>query len=244
MRVIRLYVNQNLALHHEVTLDDAALHYATNVLRLNENSSLFLFNGDGFDYSCEILSIKKKTIELKVIEKIQVNNESSLVTNLLLGISKSAHMDYAIQKSVEAGVSNIYPICMQHTVYKPSTKSNRNKYQHWKKVIISACEQCGRAKLPSLLDIAELTSMNKLLDQNLGLVLDRNASKSITSIDNPVPSVIWLLIGPEGGLTNKEISLAIEKGFQPVRCGPRVLRTETAAHTALICAQLLWGDYQ
>ena len=244
MRVVRLYVHQNLALHHEVTLGDAELHYATNVLRLNKNSSLLLFNGDGFDYSCEILSFKKKTVELKVIEKIQVKNESSLITNLVLGISKSSHMDYAIQKSVEAGVSNIYPICMERTIYKPSTKSNINKLQHWKKIIISACEQCGRAELPSLFNIAELTSISKLHDGDLGLVLDQNASQPITATDKHAPSVIWLLIGPEGGLTNKEISLAIEKGFQAVTCGPRVLRTETAVHTALICAQLLWGDYQ
>ena len=75
-------------------------------------------------------------------------------------------------------------------------------------------------------------------------MLDQNASKPITAIDIPDPSVVWLLIGPEGGLTNTEIALAIEKGFRAVTCGPRVLRTETAAHTALICAQLLWGDYQ
>ena len=244
MRTVRLYVNQKLRLHHEVLLDEAALHYASNVLRLNNNSSLRLFNGDGYDYFCEILSINKKTIELKVIKKIQAKNESPLITNLVLGISKSSHMDFAIQKSVEAGVSNIYPVCTERTIYKSSIKSNNNKLQHWNKIIISACEQCGRAILPNLYDINDLTGINYLLDTDLGLVLDQNATQSIITITNPVPSVVWLLVGPEGGLTNTEIKFAIEKGFQAVTCGPRVLRSETAALTALICAQLLWGDYQ
>lgn len=244
MRAVRLYVNQILRLQHEVLLDDAALHYTSNVLRLNKKSSLLLFNGDGYDYFCEILSINKKTIELKVIKKIQAKNESPLITNLVLGISKSSHMDFAIQKSVEAGVSNIYPVCTERTIYKSSIKSNNNKLHHWNKIIVSACEQCGRAKLPTLYDINDLTDINNILDPDLGLVLDQNATQSIITITNPVPSVVWLLVGPEGGLTNTEIKFAIEKGFQAVTCGPRVLRSETAALTALICAQILWGDYK
>lgn len=243
MRVTRLYVNQNLEMHNEVMLDEATLHYAANVLRLNKFSSLTLFNGDGFDYACEILSFSRKLIRLRVYEKKQINNESPLITNLLLAISKSSHMDYAIQKSVEAGVTNIYPIYTERTVYKPNNKSS-NKFTHWKRVIVGACEQCGRAQLANIYNAIKFSEINDLNENELGLLLDQNSPRPISAVKYSSPKSFWFIVGPEGGLTNKEIEYAINvKGYQSVRCGPRILRTETAAHTIIISAQLMWGDY-
>ena len=242
MRVIRLYVNQGLALNNEFNLDDATRHHAMNVLRLNKNSSLILFNGDGYDYPCEILAFNKKAVDVKVTGQIDAVKESPLATNLLLAVSKSSHMDYAIQKTVEAGVSDIYPVVSERTVTKLSTKSKANKHQHWQRIIISACEQCGRATLPALHEVTDLTCLKNLRSNERGFVLDANSNQTLSKFSQEILQSVWLLVGPEGGLTRPEINLAQTKGYQFVAFGPRVLRTETATLSVVICAQLLWGD--
>ena len=140
--------------------------YALNVLRLNKHSNLIIFNGDGFDYVCEILVCNKSNLRVKVSEKRTLNNESPLKTHLYLGISKSSHMDFAIQKSVETGVTSIQPVMMERTVSKSSNKSLANKHQHWKRIIQSACEQCGRATVPELQESIELHDIEPLLPGN------------------------------------------------------------------------------
>ncbi len=243
MRVIRLFTsNHLLSSSSELELDERTRHYALNVLRLNKHSNLIIFNGDGFDYVCEILVCNKSNLRVKVSEKRTLNNESPLKTHLYLGISKSSHMDFAIQKSVETGVTSIQPVMMERTVSKSSNKSLANKHQHWKRIIQSACEQCGRATVPELQKSIELHDIEPLLDNELGLVFDSNSSQNIQSLKLCAPKVINLLIGPEGGLSEREIQQALQKGFQAVHCGPRVLRTETAAVAAVLLAQREWGD--
>jgi 16S rRNA (uracil1498-N3)-methyltransferase len=242
MRVVRLYTPQDLAPDIELVLDDTIRHYAANVLRLNKHSSLKLFNGDGFDYSCDILKISKATLRVEITEQVKLNSESSLKTHLYLAISKSSHMDYAIQKSVEAGVSIIQPITTERTVSKITTKSADNKHQHWQRIIHSACEQCGRAIIPKLLPACDLDQIEIIKKNEYGLLLDAASEETIRSLNINKPSYIKLLIGAEGGLSENEVKLAVHKGFQAVRCGPRILRTETAAVTAVLAVQLIFGD--
>jgi 16S rRNA (uracil1498-N3)-methyltransferase len=144
MRVVRLHTRQRLAPNLELELDDEIRHYALNVLRLNKRSSLRLFNGDGHDYACEIIEYSKAILRIKITEKLTLYSESLLTTHLYLSVSKSSHMDFAIQKSVEAGVTNIHPIITERTVSKSTDKSAENKHQHWQRIIHSACEQAGR----------------------------------------------------------------------------------------------------
>ncbi len=242
MRVIRLYTCQHLAPDLDLELDDETRHYATNVLRLNKHSRLTLFNGDGFDYTCEILDCKKSILRVNILQQLKLNNESPLKTHLYLGVSKSSHMDYAIQKTVEAGVSSIYPILMERTVSKASSKSLENKHQHWQRIIRSACEQSGRAVIPNLSEVSELTAIAPCLENEYGLLFDIHSKQNMQSLEIKKPASIKLLIGPEGGLSSNEIEFALQKGFHAVNCGPRVLRTETAALTAVLLAQQEWGD--
>ena len=242
MRVIRLYLDQNLAKGDVVKLNDANRHHAINVLRINKKSLLKLFNGNGHDYTCEILTCNKKTIELKITGEKIIEKESSLTTKLFLGVSKSTHMDYAIQKSVEAGITSIHPLITERTISKLSEKTRSNKVQHWHRIIINACEQCGRAVIPTLHDIAVPADLPDLLADEYGFIFDSDAHQSLIDFSQDTITSLCLLIGPEGGLTKSEISSAIEKGYKSVMIGPRVLRTETAALSATICSQLLWGD--
>ncbi len=242
MRVVRLYTQQSLAPELKLELDNTVRHYALNVLRVNKRSSLKLFNGDGCDYPCKILECSKTMLRVKITEKLALNNESLLDTHLYLCVSKSSHMDYAIQKAVEAGISNIHPITSERTVSKTSNKSTENKQQHWQRIIQSACEQCGRATIPKLFPTCEFNEIDELNTNEHGILLDASSDLTMNSLKIDNPSSIKLLIGPEGGLSENEMKTASLKGYQAVRCGPRILRTETAAVTAVVLAQQLWGD--
>lgn len=244
MRVVRLYTQHLLAPGSKLELEDNIRHYALNVLRLNKRSSLTLFNGDGYDYSCEITECSKTILRINVLDQISLNSESPLTTHLLLCVSKSSHMDYAIQKSVEVGVSLIQPILSERSVNKTTKEASEKKHQHWLRIIQSACEQCGRAQIPSLLPISEMGSIDSLNKNECGLIFDSKANQSMNEIDSPKPDILKLLIGPEGGLSDDEINTVLEKNFQSVRFGPRIMRTETAAVAAVLLAQSKWGDLE
>ena len=242
MRVIRLYVNQKLAVHGEIRLDDGTRHYATGVLRLNKNSSLVLFNGDGYDYPGTLAAFHRKAVAVRITGRVDAVRESRLETHLVLGVSKSSHMDYAIQKAVEAGVTGIHPVIAERTVTRFSDKSKTNRQQHWQNIVISACEQCGRATLPVLHETTDLGGLDPVSEDARGFVLDVHATRTLTRYSRDTLKKIWFVVGPEGGLTRSEMDRITEKGFQAVTLGPRILRTETAALSAIISAQMLWGD--
>ena len=242
MRVVRLYTKHHLASDIELELDDDTRHYAFSVLRLNKNSSLTLFNGDGFDYNCEILSCSKTNLHVRTTSRTSIKTESHLNTILYLGVSKSTHMDYAIQKCIETGVSSIQPVLMERTVSKSNKKSLANKHKHWQRIIQSACEQSGRAVLPKLLTICELSEIEPINAEEFGILFEANATQSLKSIHDIKSKRIKLVVGPEGGITEAEIALLKNKGFQSIHCGPRILRTETAALTAVVTMQILFGD--
>ena len=242
MRAIRLYIDQKLAVHDEVRLADSIRHHACDVLRISKHSPLVLFNGDGYDYTGLPASLHKKELTVRITGRIRAGKESFLETHLVLGVLKSARMDYAIQKTVEAGVTAIHPVVTERTVIRFSGKSRANRLQHWQNVIISACEQCGRADLPILHEVTDLADLSAVGVDAQGYFLDASAGQTLARSGHDPLKKAWFVIGPEGGLTRSEAGQVTEKGFQAVTLGPRILRTETAAAAAIICAQVLWGD--
>ena len=240
----RFYSSEHLATGALISLSVTAATHATRALRLNIGDKLTLFNGDGFDYSCELISVKKNEVIAKVLISQSINSESPLKITLLQGISSGDRMDYTIQKAVELGVSAIQPIATERSVVKLSAERAEKRLEHWQNIVHSACEQSGRAFVP--LVFAPIT---------LSLWLANHAQQSATRILlNPVgaiqlakipkpASTIQLLIGAEGGLSQHEIDAAISQGFQSTVLGPRILRTETAALTAIASMQTLWGDF-
>ncbi len=239
MRRIRLYIPQELNLQTELFIEDEQRHHLVNVLRANKHSKLILFNGNGFDYACEIQEFTKKQVHVKIISQTKIVNESKIKTMLLLGISKNIHMDYAIQKAVEAGVSEIQPIATQHTVAKVS--SNDKKLHHWNRIVVNACEQCGRAQIPVLHSYIDISSLEKLHEKECGLLFDAESDTSIKNAEFQNEQLIKLLVGPEGGFSSSEVNDCEALGYQKVHLGSHVLRTETAALLAVHSVQLLWG---
>ncbi len=240
MRIPRLYLPQTLNEGDVITLDDNTANHSVRVLRLKENAPVILFNGEGGEFEATIETIKKQ-VSVKVGRFIDVDRESSLHIHLVQGISRGERMDYTIQKAVELGITEITPVMTDRCVVKLGAERAQKRLEHWRGVMISACEQSGRTRIPELNPIQKLDDWMDQPRQINGLVLYHKATAHLSDITKPEED-ITLLIGPEGGLDEAEIKHAVNKGFTEIQLGPRVLRTETAALTVLSAIQTLWGD--
>lgn len=239
MRHIRTYQNLPLEENTDIVLDRTASNHLCNVLRLKVGHQLSVFNGDGHDYAAQVIVADKRATQLHINHATTVSNESPLQIHLGQGISRGDRMDYAIQKAVELGVTQITPIITEHCSVKQ--KVFESKQEHWQKIIISACEQSGRARIPSLQLPTSLSDWLKNLPVATKFVLSPEAKTRLQNI-NSVADTIALLIGPEGGLNPTEVKHCIEHDFIDVQLGPRILRTETAACSTIAIIQALFGD--
>lgn len=244
MSNLRFYSPENLHIGATVKLTDNAATHATRVMRLGVGDSMILFNGDGHDYDCELISSKKSETLVTVKQNTQTTNESPLNITLLQGISSGDRMDYTIQKAVELGVKSIQPISTERSVVKLSAERAEKRIEHWQGVAIAACEQSGRAFVPKVLAPLSLSAWLAQHPQQstCRILLNPVGAKRLAELSKPNKE-IQLLIGAEGGLSSNEIALATQQGFQSVILGPRILRTETAALTAIATIQTLWGDF-
>jgi 16S rRNA (uracil1498-N3)-methyltransferase len=241
MRIPRIFHPAPLTANSRVALEDNAARHVGRVLRLNTGDELILFDGNGGEYQACIIELNKRELWVQCRDRREVSCESPLQLTLAQGISKGERMDYTIQKAVELGISRIVPIDTERSVVNLRGERLNKRMEHWRGVIISACEQCGRNTLPQLLPLVTLQEWLQQPLEGNGLVLDHRASAGISSLAlQGAPCT--LLIGPEGGLTEKEQSRALAAGYCGLRLGPRVLRTETAALTALAAIQSRWGD--
>ena len=240
----RFFCPDKLALGATVQLPESASIHAVRALRMVEGDTATLFNGDGFDYACELILVKKSTVTAKVISSVEVNNESPLNITLLQGISSGDRMDYTIQKAVELGVRHIQPIAAERSVVKLKQERAQKRLAHWQNIVNSACEQSGRACVPTVASPLSLTDWLAKNPQNQScrILLNPIGARRLTYLNKP-SGEIQLLIGAEGGLSDSEINTATSEGFESVILGTRILRTETAALTALSAMQTLWGDF-
>jgi len=244
MANLRFFTDSPLAMNADIQLSESAAAQATRALRLNVGDNAIVFNGDGYDYACTLTTVKKNTVTATVTGANAINNESPLNITLLQGISSGDRMDFTIQKAVELGVKNIQPINSQRSVVKLTQERAEKRIEHWQNVAISACEQSGRAFVPKVLPPLSLENWlsQNPYDNTLRILLNPVGAKHLAEIQKP-ESVIELLIGAEGGLSQAEIDLASSHNFQSIVLGPRILRTETAALTAISVMQSLWGDF-
>lgn len=241
MRIPRIFVEQQLSVEQSVNLGADASNHVVNVLRLKNHSPIVLFNGDGNEYPAQLTHVGRREATAQVDAKLHMSCESPLPIHLGQGVSKGDRMDFVLQKSVELGVSEITPLLTERCVVKLNQERWQKKLQQWQKIIISACEQCGRNTLPKLNSPQEFGSWIAQSTNQLRLTLHPKAEKSIAGI-RPTPHGVRLLIGPEGGLSEQEIYQTEEHGFQQVLLGPRILRTETAALTSISILQSHFGD--
>ncbi|HSJ48893.1 MAG TPA: 16S rRNA (uracil(1498)-N(3))-methyltransferase [Gammaproteobacteria bacterium] len=244
MRSTRLYLDNRLVPGTEVELDERGAHHVARVLRMKPGAPLQLFDGRGNEADAYLASVEKRRVSARIEALLDRNAESPLRLVLGQGISRGERMDFTLQKSVELGVTRIVPLWTEHSQVQLDEKRLEKRMEHWRGVIISACEQSGRNVLPELAAPVRLSEwVAELNGEELGLLLDPLQSASLAELSPPV-GMVRLLVGPEGGLSDGEAGCAREAGFVGVRLGPRILRTETAALATLAALQALWGDFR
>ncbi|TWI58415.1 16S rRNA (uracil1498-N3)-methyltransferase [Pseudomonas duriflava] len=239
MRLSRFFVDLPLSLGQHL-LPEAQAHYLGRVLRLSSGDAVQLFNGSGQEFIGVVAEIGKKTVRVELEKQINGLEESRLRVHLGQGLSRGERMDWAIQKATELGVSEITPLLTERCEVRLKDERADKRLAHWRQVAISACEQCGRSVIPLIHPPVLLADWLDKSDASLKLVL-HPVAEPLTR--HPAPDSLAFLIGPEGGLSETEVSHALSKGFQAARLGPRVLRTETAPVVALSVAQQMWGDF-
>ena len=239
MRSYRVYSSLPLTVGAQCNLDERASHHLARVLRVKTGDQLCVFNGDGNNYYGSVFSATKNHVTVSVDSIERAETESPLMTCLALGVSKGDRFEWAIKKATELGVTSIVPILSQRVDVRLSPERWQKKQEHWQQIVISACEQSGRAVIPLVEEPTNLPHWLSHVEADCKLVLDPGAvGNDLTN----QPARIALLIGPEGGLASSELNLASENGFTAMKLGPRVLRTETAPLVALSVLGARWGD--
>lgn len=241
MRIPRIYHPQPLSIPGEVSLCDDAANHVGRVLRMGSGQALQLFDGSNRIVDAEIISADKKSVRVRLNHVQEEDRESPLHLHLGQVMSRGEKMEFTIQKSIELGVSVITPLISERCGVRLDAERLAKKQQQWQKIAIAACEQCGRNRIPPIRPAMSLEAWCAEEDDALRLNLHPRASASINTLPQPLQRV-RLLIGPEGGLSAGEIAMTASYRFTDILLGPRVLRTETAALTAITALQVRFGD--
>ncbi|HAT4982057.1 TPA: 16S rRNA (uracil(1498)-N(3))-methyltransferase [Serratia marcescens] len=241
MRIPRIYHPQPLTDRAEIALSEDAANHVGRVLRMSAGQALQLFDGSNQVFDAEIVRVDKKNVLVRLGDGRVEDIESPLNLHLGQVISRGEKMEFTIQKSIELGVNVITPLFSERCGVKLDGERLAKKIQQWQKIAIAACEQCGRNRIPEIREAMSLEVWCAEQDGSLKLNLHPRASHSINTLPQPVDRV-RLLIGPEGGLSADEIAMTTGHGFTDILLGPRVLRTETTALTAITALQVRFGD--
>lgn len=241
MRIPRIYHPEPLSVGQSVALEEDAANHIGRVLRMQQGQLLDLFDGSNSVFRAEITQTCKKRVQVSVLTAGVDDRESPLHLHLGQVMSRGEKMEFTIQKSIELGVDMITPLLSERCGVKLDGERLEKKIQQWQKIAIAACEQCGRNWIPEIRPVMQLTEWCAEAFDGLKLNLHPHAGNSINTLALPV-SRVRLLIGPEGGLSASEISMTAGHRFTDILLGPRVLRTETTALTAITALQVRFGD--
>lgn len=224
-------------------LPPEASHHVAKVLRMGEGDALILFDGRGGEWRARLHRVGKTMAA--VLESFdEVDREAPIPVTLVQGLPAADKMDWIVQKATELGVARIRPVVARRSVIRLSGERMARRAAHWQAVAVAACEQCQRNRVPEVAPLVDLMDYFAEAPVPSGhrLMLAPGAELRLADLAPPTGPVT-LLAGPEGGFEENELAAARLTGFQAVRLGPRVLRTETAGMAALAAMMALWGDY-
>jgi 16S rRNA (uracil1498-N3)-methyltransferase len=243
MRTTRIHIDQPLPLSAEMALPSQAAEHVARVLRMNPGDEITVFNGDGYDYAATLVAVGKRDVVVRIDGRESVANESPLHLTLAQGVARGEKMDLIVQKATELGVARIVPLFTERSEVKLDPSRAEKRLLHWRAVAASACEQSGRVRVPDVMPAQPLqTWLENLVDddtQRLALLPEGTLRARDVHFG---ASRGLLVVGPEGGLGDRDVATLREAGFQGLRLGPRILRTETAGLAALAALQALHGD--
>ena len=243
MRTPRFYQEIDVEIGQQQSLSALNHRHAIQVLRLKVDEALILFDGKGGEYLAKISVVNKRASSVLLESFNDVDRESALNSTLVLSTIKSDKMDFAIQKAVELGVTNIQPMTSQRSVIKIKADRMQKKLQHWQAIILGACEQSGRTQVPILEEPVSLeTALKKhSSDFCIGMLPTSTEKFSDLKLTNEQQQIA-LFIGPEGGFTKEEEQLMQRYQINTVNFGSRIMRAETAVIAGLTACQQQWGD--
>lgn len=225
----------------EIALPEAAAHHALRVLRLAVGDALTLFTGGGGEYAATLVRADKRTAWARIDAFDPVERESPLAVTLVQALPATDTMDFVVRKAIEMGVRDIVPVTSERSARLPAGERGDKRVAHWRQVVIAACEQCGRNRIPAVHDPLPLFAWLAARAAGVGILLSPTAASGWSALSPPA-GTLDVLIGPEGGWAADEIARARRAGMTEVRMGTRVMRTETAGIAALAVIQTLWGD--
>lgn len=223
-----------------VALPETVAHHAVRVVRLDVGDSLTLFDGSGGEYAATLTAIERRAVHARIDGFDPVERESPLAVTLVQAVVANDAMDYAVRKAVELGVAAIVPVLSARSAALPAGQRAEKRVAHWQQVAVAACEQCGRNRVPNVHAPRPLTQWHPQPGET-AFVAGPAAEVSLAAVALPHRSCA-VLIGPEGGFVDAEITALVQRGVVRVSLGPRILRTETAAVTALAVLQARGGD--
>lgn len=243
MRLTRIHVDQRLSPGAFVTLSDQAAAHLTRVLRLQTGDRVTLFNGDGHEYDAQLDSVGKQSVHVRITGQRQVDTSSPLHLTLAQSVARGDKMDWIVQKAIELGVACIVPLLSERTEVKLAGERAQRRLAHWQGIVVGACEQSGRTRLPTLEPIQSLEHWLAGLAPSGGLRLVLSPGSRIRLRDlRPLENGVTVAIGPEGGYSDRDLDRFRQCGFEALSLGPRILRTETAGVAVLAALQAIWGD--
>lgn len=243
MRSPRVYHPDRLQVGRDATLDEASSHHLGRVLRMKVGDAVTLFDGTGGEYQGVIRGVERSGVRVRVEGFEPIERESILEVGLVQAVSAGERMEFTLQKAVELGVAWIRPITTRRSKVRLDAERAEKRVSHWQRVVNAACEQSGRNRVPVVRPLLEFTAwLAEPAAASHRLVLQPSAERRLSGI-GPLQGSVEVLAGCESGLADEEIDLVLRYGFEPVRLGSRVLRTETAGLAALAALQALWGDF-
>jgi 16S rRNA (uracil1498-N3)-methyltransferase len=237
----RFYLDAALRAGSTCALSAETAHHALHVLRLREGDEVTLFNGRGGEYGSRIASLTKKSVSIDILSYREVERESPLHVALIQGVSSGDRMDFTIRKAVELGVAEVRPVLAAASVARPKGERAAGRREHWQRIAISACEQCGRNRIPEIVSVGSLHEA--LGGEGLKILLSPRAELKFSEVARKAEGKVALAAGPEAGFNAAEEDALVRAGFVPAKLGPRVLRTETAALAALAALNAVRGDF-
>jgi 16S rRNA (uracil1498-N3)-methyltransferase len=239
----RIFCDFRLGPGAQFPLPQDAANHVGRALRLRPGDALVVFDGRGGEYEAVIQRIDRDRVEVKTGAYHAEDREAPLGIGLVQGLPEADKMDWILQKSVELGVSWVQPVVCERSVVRLSGERAARREAHWQRVVVAACEQCGRNRLPALRPTLAFRDWAAQPSQAARWMLAPGAGESLAA--RPAPAgPVELLVGPEGGLSERELDIAATIGFAALALGPRVLRAETAPLAALAAMQALWGDFR
>ncbi len=242
----RLFVSDVSDQGTDVVLRGPSKRYVRDVLRMGRGDSLVLFDGSGMEYLSTIIEATTRNVTVRIQDKRPGTCESPLRVLIGIGLLKANKMDLVIQKASELGVQEIIPVAVRRAV--PSLASDRaeQRRERWLKIAREASRQCGRTTVPEVRPVLPFEALlERGREADLSLLFTTAATRPLGALEQEraaLPGQVMVLVGPEGGFTPEEEQAAQERGFLRVGLGPRILRAETAAITAMGLVQYTFGD--